>query len=336
VRFSDTAAIKSEQKDTLTVDLLYAHVVAGPPDTTPPAAPAGLTPTPNSAEVLVELYWTANTEPDLAGYKVYRSLTSGSGYAALTPSPIAGTTYIDPVPAPGTYYYVITAVDASGNESDPSIEASATVEDLAPAAPANLAATAGDTQVSLAWTANSEPDVAGFNVYRSTIAGGPYSPVNTVLVTSPGYVDSGLTNGTAYFYVVSAVDVAENESAYSAEVSATPSAQQTSTLHVEAISMTITKVAKNYRAKATVLIHDQAEAAGVAAVVTGDWYFKGALVATGSSGTTAADGTVAINSPSKSATTGDVFRFVVTGVTLAGFTYDPGQNVVTEASIPVP
>jgi hypothetical protein len=45
---------------------------------------------------------------------------------------------------------------------------------------------------------------------------------------------------------------------------------------------------------------------------------------------------VSINSPPKPAKTGDVFRFVVTGVTLAGSTYDPGQNVVSEASIATP
>ncbi len=91
-----------------------------------------------------------------------------------------------------------------------------------PAVPSGLAATAGSSQVQLSWSANSEPDLAGYNVYRATVAGGPRTLVNTGLVTVTSLTDTGLTNGTTYFYVVSAVDTSTNESAVSAEVSATP------------------------------------------------------------------------------------------------------------------
>lgn len=66
----------------------------------------------------VVLNWTASTSPSVAGYNVYRSLTSGSGYAKLNSALINGTTYTDATSQPGqTYYYVATAVDSSGNES---------------------------------------------------------------------------------------------------------------------------------------------------------------------------------------------------------------------------
>jgi acid phosphatase type 7 len=88
-----------------------------------------------------------------------------------------------------------------------------------PAAPQNLAAAPGNGQVALSWTASA--GATSYRVKRSTTSGGPYT-----LVASPAsanYVDSGLVNGTTYFYVVSAVNDI-GESADSSQVSATPAA----------------------------------------------------------------------------------------------------------------
>ena len=94
----------------------------------------------------------------------------------------------------------------------------------APAAPTGLSATAGDQQVSLNWDDNSELDVAGYNIYRGTSSGSyDLAPINGgSLVTESSYNDTGLTNGTEYFYVVTAVDTSDNESVVSLEDSATP------------------------------------------------------------------------------------------------------------------
>jgi hypothetical protein len=94
-----------------------------------------------------------------------------------------------------------------------------------PANPTGLTATAGDSQVSLNWNDNSEIDLAGYNVYRSTTQGGGYAKVNGSLLTSPNYADSNLTNGTPYYYVVTAVDLAGHESTSSSEASAIPDYQ---------------------------------------------------------------------------------------------------------------
>ncbi len=64
------------------------------------------------------LNWVASSSPNVAGYNVYRSTTSGGTYTKLNSSLVAGTTFTDTSCQPGqTYYYVATAVDASGNES---------------------------------------------------------------------------------------------------------------------------------------------------------------------------------------------------------------------------
>ncbi len=98
-----------------------------------------------------------------------------------------------------------------------------------PAAPLGLTALGADQQVELAWEANAEEDLAGYNLYRSEVtpveAGG--SPVNGAdLISGEAYTDAGLANGTTYYYAVTAVDASGNESAASAEVSAAPQAEE--------------------------------------------------------------------------------------------------------------
>ncbi|HET9862117.1 MAG TPA: lytic polysaccharide monooxygenase [Steroidobacteraceae bacterium] len=88
-----------------------------------------------------------------------------------------------------------------------------------PDAPTGLAATAGDAQASLSWSAVS--GASGYNVKRSTTSGGPYANVATG-VTATSFTNTGLSNGTQYFYVVTAVN-ASGESAISNQASATPS-----------------------------------------------------------------------------------------------------------------
>jgi len=98
-------------------------------DTTPPAAPLGLAVQTSGAGAL-RLTWTANSEADLAGYRVYRSPTAGGSYALISGVSLVSTaSYLDEnLEGRKTYYYVVTAVDASGNESPHSNEASGVAE----------------------------------------------------------------------------------------------------------------------------------------------------------------------------------------------------------------
>ena len=183
--------------------------------------------TPGEAEISLD--WNDNSEGDLDGYDVYRSTTSGSGYSKINGSLVASSAYTDTDVTNGiTYYYVVKAVDLGSNESDNSGEASAVPTDAAPEAPTGLVATPGDRQASLNWNDNTEPDIDGYNVYRSTDSGGsptPYTKVNVSLVAISEYTDTGLTGGVTYYYVVTAVDLADPtayESSDSNEGSAIP------------------------------------------------------------------------------------------------------------------
>ena len=78
--------------------------------------------------------------------------------------------------------------------------------------------------ITIAWTYTQGTDLAtGFNVYRATVTGGPYTKISTTVlaVTTLQFTDTVGVGGTKYFYVVDAQDSAGNHSPYSGEASAT-------------------------------------------------------------------------------------------------------------------
>ena len=75
--------------------------------------------------------------------------------------------------------------------------------------------------VVLQWQASTSSGVIGYNVYRSTVSGGPYTNIVTSPVPTASYTDSSVSSGTTYYYVVTAVASNGSESAYSSEVSIT-------------------------------------------------------------------------------------------------------------------
>ena len=100
--------------------------VVTPKDTFPPAAPQGIIaaiqPGATPGSVAVELSWSINVEPDLAGYRVYRSEQEGAKGSLLTPELLPSPAHRDnSVKSGQRYWYTVTAVDRSGNESVPSL-----------------------------------------------------------------------------------------------------------------------------------------------------------------------------------------------------------------------
>ncbi|MAE09986.1 MAG: hypothetical protein CMF78_02185, partial [Candidatus Marinimicrobia bacterium] len=97
----------------------------------------------------------------------------------------------------------------------------------APATPTGLEATPGNMTVSLIWNGNTESDLGNYNVYREEISG--FTPSSSNLIESVistysivSWTDNSVNNGTTYYYRISALDTAGNESGFSDEVNATP------------------------------------------------------------------------------------------------------------------
>ena len=81
--------------------------------------------------------------------------------------------------------------------------------------------TAPQHQVQLSWGASSSSGVTGYNVYRGSVSGGPYTKINLALIVGTTYSDSSVQAGKTYFYVTTALNGSGTESAYSNEVQAT-------------------------------------------------------------------------------------------------------------------
>jgi autotransporter-associated beta strand protein len=180
---------------------------------TAPPAPASLTATAVSS-TQINLSWPASA--GATGYNVKCSYFSGGPYTVIatnvTATGYTNTGLFDAV----TYYYVVSAANANGTSTN-SVESHATTQPL-PATPAGVVAIPGNLSVQVQW--NAAAYAASYNVKRSTTSGSGYFTVASNVATT-SFTDIGVTNGTPYYYVVSAVN-AVGESANSAEVSATP------------------------------------------------------------------------------------------------------------------
>lgn len=120
-----------------------------PSDRLGPAAPAGLVATAGNGVVVLE--WTPNGEPDLEGYRVYRSSAQGVGYSKMVSVDKKFARYVDNTVTNGViYYYVVTAFDTGGNESAFSKEVS-----IMPSAQKGMppsGATLPETIIESSWT----------------------------------------------------------------------------------------------------------------------------------------------------------------------------------------
>jgi fibronectin type 3 domain-containing protein len=178
-------------------------------------APTGLQ--ANAGNATVALNWTAVA--GATSYNVYRATTSGGEGATALVTGLTSASYTDNAVSNGTtYFYEVTAVE-SGSESLVSSEVSATPQVPAPGTPTNVGASAGDTIVSLTWSAVS--GATSYDIYRATTKGGEGTTPYLTGVTTNSYTNTGLTDGTTYYYEVSAVN-AGGQSGVSNEVSATP------------------------------------------------------------------------------------------------------------------
>ncbi|MGA9628312.1 MAG: hypothetical protein WBQ65_27815 [Bryobacteraceae bacterium] len=166
----------------------------------------------------VRLTWRARGD----SFRIYRrSGSEGFAPVANVPQP----TWTDSGAEFGKHYVyqVQTMVKLPNNteaQSDVSEEAGITPEDrFPPAVPAGLNAATAPNSIELSWDGDTEPDLAGYRVYRSTGAG-PFEKIGE-MVTIPSYSDRAVEHGKTYRYAVSAIDKTGNESARSVPVEAT-------------------------------------------------------------------------------------------------------------------
>lgn len=180
-------------------------------DVTAPVAPTALAAVAASGGV-VKLTW--NTVADAVSYMVYRG-ANVADTAITLPSSLTSTNYTDvSLTVDGTYHYGVTAVDSAGNESILSNDVAVAADRLAPVTPTALTAQIqADKSVQLSWSAPTDGTAVSYRVYRSTTeitSVNGLTPLKTG-VTTTATTDTPAIDGT-YFYVVTALDAAGNES----------------------------------------------------------------------------------------------------------------------------
>ncbi len=182
--------------------------ISSPQTTAAPAAPTDFNAAGTTAGVSLE--WAPVQDSTLTGYDVYRSSSLTGTYALLNSTPLAATSFTDITALGGaTYYYKVTAYDSTiGTQSLATLgEATALVTTkAAPATPANFTATGVAGAISLSWSAVSDPTLAGYNVYSSSSASGPFSLLNSTPISATSYSDNTTEAGVTNYYQVTAVD----------------------------------------------------------------------------------------------------------------------------------
>jgi len=163
------------------------------------APPEGLTATGGSSMVVLD--WNDNNESDLAGYNVYRSTTSGSGYSKLNTTLLTQSDYNDSnVALSSTYYYVVTAEDTNSIETVYSSEVTARTTDvmLVRKCTVNASKTAGIGTISFTGDMNATADdLSGADDIQVTVdSGNMVSPLIEIFPIDGNSFKNGKYNYT--------------------------------------------------------------------------------------------------------------------------------------------
>lgn len=216
--FFKVAAVDQEGNEAFSPELI-ADII----DNEPPLPPTNVKVISDTARLVVT--WNPNAEPDILGYRIYRSVKNElKALTILTADIVRETQFIDSLPANARnqFTYAVLAVDTSLNESKLSEAGSnAMVDILPPKQPFLKQVTFSDGKNQIDWVKNTELDLAGYHLYRSTGDDTIMLRINTDLipVDIARYLDRTVVAGKTYHYQLVAVDERNNVSLYSNKIS---------------------------------------------------------------------------------------------------------------------
>jgi hypothetical protein len=171
--------------------------------------PAAATPTPavpagfqvSAGEQAVQVAFTPDTL--IPAYRLERSGAQAGPYHTL--ALLTGATYQDEAVSAGdTYWYRLFAIGVDGTPSAPTTPQSATLANQAPGAPAGFSAIWSGSEIQLVWDPSVESDLAGYNLYRSTLYNS-FEKLNTVPLTGTIFTDE-VEPDSIYVWKLTAVD----------------------------------------------------------------------------------------------------------------------------------
>lgn len=218
-------------------DPVYVEVY----DAEPPAAPRNLAVHSDTGRII--LTWNRNTEDDINGYIVYRTVNSDDkeSYVKYTPTPIKDTVFTDSLQKNirNKFYYKLVAVDLNMNKSGYSIPVNASMPDVvAPSSPfVEAAQTDKFGHVNINWLSNPEPDLSFYSLYRGSDTTGVVK-INPKPLTRErnSFVDRSVVASKSYTYYLTATDSSGNESKASNHFSIKVKAIQPEPMEIRGLS----------------------------------------------------------------------------------------------------
>lgn len=191
-----------------------------------PETPKNLSAIPGDGHVI--LSWDLNTETDILYYNIFRDTTEGGHTIHLKSFAKYVTSFMDTSVINGiTYYYQIGAEDTSHNKSKKSEQISAkpnyNIDNVPPSTPIITSTLVQQNQIIIKWDDVSDVDLDHYNIYRSKIGNFTPDDTNRISIVDKAYHDYydkySVEPNTSYFYRMTAVDTANNESGFSNEAS---------------------------------------------------------------------------------------------------------------------
>jgi len=320
IQFSDKVNQKKEVKDTLVIDLLYAHIVVGPRNITAQddsytIDEDGILTVDAAAGVLIN-----DNDADMD--TLTASIAVGPGFGSLTLNSDGSFMYTPDANYNGLDSFTYTASDGNGNSAAAAVVITVTPVNDAPAASNDSATTQQNTAVVIDVLAND------FDIDGDTLA------VTGITVPTNGTVD--FANDTITYtpnadYIGSdsftyTISDGHGGTAVGTVMVTVTEASSTLDMYIADITMQKITAGKNVYATATVRVLDESGNPVVGATVYGDW---SGSVSGSISGTTDGSGLVVLRSANVK--NGGTFTFTVTDVVLDGYAYNPVHSETSDS-----
>ncbi len=207
--FFKVAAVDDEGNEAYSAELIVDVI-----DNEPPGIPLNVTVISDTARLIIT--WDKNKEPDILGYKIYRSIKNDKSNLALrSPDVLRENVFYDSLPANALneFTYALIALDTSLNESKLSKPATNVMIDvLPPKDPFLKQVYRSEDKIVIEWVKNTELDLVGYNLFRTSDADSNRVQLNKEVIPKDisSYYDRTIEPGKSYNYFLVALDLRSN------------------------------------------------------------------------------------------------------------------------------
>jgi hypothetical protein len=148
------------------------------------------------------------------------SVIVSSGTVSPSTFSLSGIVFPLTIPAGQNAQFTVTFAPQASGPASGTVSFTSNASNSPATAPLTGTGVSASHVVTLSWNADNSQGIVGYNIYRGSTSGGPYSRINSTLDPSTTYSDSSIADGQTYYYVTTAVNSTGEESGYSNETQA--------------------------------------------------------------------------------------------------------------------